>query len=98
MIESIPPAAWAAVTAAVGGLVGWLSTRGKNEADVSSVLAETSISLLNELRAEDKRMRERLELVEAEVVDCEQRYEILEQKYDRVIDYLRERGCEMTFD
>jgi hypothetical protein len=96
VIETIPPAAWAAMTAAVGAVAGWWTTRGKNEADIAAVHAETSITLLHEMRDENKRLRERLESVEAEVVDCEERYDRVEIQYNKVIRYLRDQGCDVT--
>ncbi len=96
MIESIPPAAWAAVTAAVGGIAGWLSTRGKNEADIAAVHAETSITLLHEMQDENKRLRARLEAVEAEVVACEDRYDLLKDEHDKVVRYLRDQGFDQV--
>ena len=88
MLEGIPAAGWAAITAGMGAFFGWLTTRSKSDADVAAVLSETSIEWIRELRAETARLRVRLAEVEVEVIECEQRHE-------RLAVYLRKMGLEI---
>jgi|GEM_PF-4516199 len=81
-MDSIPPAAWAAVAALVSGVVGVLSGRGTNKADAASQLTGAAVQIINELQEELAQVRLRLEAIEAEVVDCERRYDELKAQFD----------------
>lgn len=77
-----PPAAWAAATAFVGGLIGLVTSRGKDRADVASALTASAMAVVNELQEEVTRLRDRLTEVEREVRDCEDRYDELRRRID----------------
>ena len=85
LFESVPPAGWAALATVLGSLAGWLSTRHKSRAEVSSVLSETSIEWIHELRDDRARLR-------GELAD-------LEDEHDRVTldnSFLRRRGIALS--
>jgi hypothetical protein len=98
VIEQVGPAWWAAAVTIVGAVVGWLSTRHKNEADVASVMSETAIKWIRELQAEAIRLRETIGQFEQEVVECERRYDVLEARYEGLVVYLREMGLDPPAD
>jgi len=77
IIEQVGVAGWAALATIVGTVIGWLSTRNKNKADVAQVLSQTSIDWIRELREEGDRLRARLEAFEGEVAECEERFDAL---------------------
>lgn len=81
-MDSIPPAAWAAIAAVVSGIVGVISGRGGNRADAASQLTGAAVQIINELQEELAQVRVRLEAVEAEVIDCERRYDELKAQVD----------------
>ena len=88
MIDAIPASAWAALTAVIGGVIGWITTRSRNKADAAGRLTESAMAFVNEMQEEIHRLQyrlehvesdnhdkaERLRKVEAEIEDCEQRY------------------------
>lgn len=94
VLEQVGAAGWAAVVTVVGALIGWLSTRKKNQADVASVLSETSIEWIRELRSEADRLRLHVDLFEDEVAECERRYDRLEARYEALVAYLRSMGLD----
>jgi LPS sulfotransferase NodH len=98
VLEQVGAAGWAAVVTVVGALIGWLSTRKKNQADVASVLSETSIEWIRELRSEADRLRLHVDLFEDEVAECERRYDRLEARYEALVAYLREMGLDPPAD
>lgn len=81
----ISPSAWAAITAAVGTLIGFLGSRPKNRADAAAALTASAITIVNELQDEVARHRDRIESLELEVHECESRYDVL-------LTYLRTQG------
>jgi len=82
-MEVLPPAAWAAVAAVVSGVVGVISGRSGNKADAASALTGAAVQVVNELQEEVGRLRDRLAAIEAEVIDCERRYEELKAQFDQ---------------
>jgi len=91
-MESIPAAGWAAITAAAGSVVAWLTTRGKTDADVASVLSETSIEWIRELRAEVERATKKAEQADRRAARAEEAERLCQRRMDRLEDYLREMG------
>ena len=81
-MENLSAAAWAAIAAAVSGVVGFLSSRGTNRADAASQLTGAAVQVVNELQEELASVRQRLVALEAEVIDCERRYEELKAQFD----------------
>lgn len=94
VLEQVGAAGWAAAVTVVGAIIGWLSTRKKNQADVASVLSETSIEWIRELRSEADRLRLQVDLFEDEVAECERRYDRLEARYGALVAYLRSMGLD----
>jgi len=74
MAAELPVAAWAGITAAIAGAIGWVTNHRTDKADAASSLTSSAVAIVNELQEEIQLMRERLALVEAEVSECEQRY------------------------
>ena len=74
MAAELPVAAWAGITAAIAGVIGWVTNHRTDKADAASSLTASAVAIINELQEEVKSMRERLALVEAEVRECEDRY------------------------
>ena len=79
-MDALPPAAWAAIAAAASGVVGIISGRAGSKADAASQLTGAAIQVVNELQEEIEKLRIRLAAVEAEVLDCEHRYEELRSR------------------
>lgn len=101
-LNSVSAGGWALLSTFVAGLLAWLSTRGKNRGDLTAVLSQTAIDLMNELRAEVVRLNQKIDdtneahsreiaVVRAEVVDCERRH-------DRLEAYLAEIGVDVPSD
>jgi predicted nucleic acid-binding Zn-ribbon protein len=94
MIDSLPAGAWTAAIAIVGALIGWATTRSKNQADVTSVLSETSIKWIGELRSETQRLRDQIVELEAEISANEETIAHLKAQYERLVSWLRAQGLE----
>ncbi len=88
MISAVPAeAAWTGVIAAIGTFFGWLTTRNRDRADVTSVLSETSLEWIHELRSEIGRLRSEIVTLEAEIAT-------LEARGNRLTSWLREQGLD----
>ena len=62
--------AWTAVIAVIGTIVGWLTTRNKDRADVSAVLSSTSLEWIHELRDEADRLAAELDEARTQAERC----------------------------
>ena len=94
MIDALPAAAWTAITAIVGAFIAWMAGRSKNRADVTSVLSDTSIQWINELRGEIGRLRAEIVALEAEVAACEERSDRIDGLHGNLVSWLREQGLD----
>lgn len=56
-LAEIPPAAWAALTAVIGVVGGWLAKRGPNRADAAATLTNAGVALVNELQEQNGLLR-----------------------------------------
>ena len=61
-----PIQVWAAITAAVGGIAGFLGNRSGNRADAAATLTDGALRIVQELQDENARIRERLPAIEEE--------------------------------
>lgn len=66
MISDLPTGAWAAITAAIGAAVGWVTTRGTNRADAAQKITAASISLVNELQEQNASLHREVDDLRAE--------------------------------
>jgi len=80
-------AVWSGGITLVGLVVAWLTTRLRNKADITSVLSQTSLEWIHELRAEIDRLQSEIATLEAEIAT-------LEARSNRLTSWLREQGLD----
>jgi len=83
-MDDFPPQLWAAITAAVGTLLGFVSARPRNRADVASALTSSAIDIVNELQEELKIQRGLSKRLAEEIESCELKYKVLIGEMERL--------------
>ena len=92
-MDDIPPQLWAAITAAVGTALGFVSARPRNRADAASALTKSAVDIVNELQEELKIQRGLSKKLAEEIETCEMRYRVLVGEMERLrvrLDHLEE--------
>ena len=98
-------AVWSGGITLVGLVVAWLTTRLRNKADITSVLSETSLEWIHELRAEIDRLQSEVVALQSEIVARREVCELhaagleaeiaaLEARGNRLTSWLREQGMD----
>ena len=87
-------AMWTGLIAVVGTVVGWLTTRNRERADVTAVLSETSLEWIHELRDEADRLAAELADVRAQADKCRLDAQFLRHRGIALETRLREAGID----
>lgn len=80
-LQDVPAAAWAAIAAILGSVGTFVARRGPDRMAMAATLNERAMAMFDELQEEVTRHSRRIETLEAEVKDCEDRYANLQHAY-----------------